>query len=149
MPELCAEEPRLQVINSSEILYMAAITLVKISICLQLQKIFVVIYRNALFWALHVFIVFTVASNASFVLVYIFQCTPRAKIFNPVIPGSCVNIDALIITSAAINVVSDIILLVIPFYFMWNLQLNLHKRLGVAAVFAVGALYVEMFLTFC
>lgn len=70
----------------------------------------------------------------------IFQCTPRAKIWNPAIPGTCLNYQAYIFATGIFNVVSDIIMLVFPMICIWNLQMSFKRKLGVSAVFFAGSL---------
>jgi hypothetical protein len=70
----------------------------------------------------------------------IFQCHPREKIWNPLIPGSCVDVRASFIFTASVNLVSDIMLLVLPIYFVLQLQMSLNRKIGISAIFASGLL---------
>lgn len=70
----------------------------------------------------------------------IFQCSPRAKIWNPEIPGACIEYQAVILATGIFNIVSDIFMLVFPVTCIWNLQLSTKRKLGVSAVFFVGIL---------
>ena len=44
------------------------------------------------------------------------------------------------ITASTINVVTDLVMLIIPFGAVWNLHLQRQKKLGLLIVFAVGGL---------
>ncbi len=88
-----------------------------------------VIWLNALFYLADLF-------------VEIFQCVPRSKIFNPAIPGHCVNINDAVIVTACINITSDILIFVLPMLKIWRLQMPSRKKVGVSAVFALGFLQV-------
>lgn len=74
----------------------------------------------------------------------IFHCIPRRKIWEPYTPGHCLDIARLIISSALINVVSDLAMFMIPLFCISSLQMPLKKKLGVAIVFAAGVLWVTM-----
>ena len=50
------------------------------------------------------------------------------------------NIAALIVVGAIINLVSDVVMLLIPLFCISSLNLPLRKKIGVSCVFATGAL---------
>ena len=75
--------------------------------------------------------------------VVIFQCNPRAKFWNPTLPGHCINSDAVDVVTAAINVLSDIVLLLLPLKCVWELQMQSRSKVAVSAVFLTGILYVH------
>ena len=70
----------------------------------------------------------------------IFQCTPRAKIWNPELPGTCLNYQTYIVATGIFNVVSDLLMIGFPMICVWNLQMSVKRKLGVSAVFFVGIL---------
>ena len=78
----------------------------------------------------------------AFFFVPIFQCSPRTKIWTPEEPGRCLDVDALYLASASFNVVSDIAMLSVPIYLIWNLQMSVQRKIGISAIFATGALSV-------
>ena len=78
----------------------------------------------------------------AFFFVPIFQCSPRTKIWTPEESGRCLDVDALYLASASFNVISDIAMLSIPIYLIWNLQMSVQRKIGVSAIFATGALSV-------
>jgi hypothetical protein len=77
----------------------------------------------------------------SLLVTFLVACTPREKIWNPTIEGHCINVPACMTAGGALNVLSDIIVFIIPLTGVWKLQLPLKKKMGVALVFAVGILY--------
>lgn len=79
----------------------------------------------------------------STMFVVIFQCNPRAKFWEPTLPGHCINIDVVDIVTAAINVLSDIVLLLLPLTCIWQLQMQSRSKVAVSAVFFTGILYVH------
>lgn len=73
-------------------------------------------------------------------LVKIFQCSPRAKAWDKSIPGHCLGVDVPILVAAAINVVSDCLILLLPMVSVWRLHMKMTRKLGVCAIFLAGSL---------
>lgn len=63
-------------------------------------------------------------------------------------PGSCRDDNALYLASAAFNMVSDIAMLSVPIYLIWNLQMSVQRKMGISAIFGTGALYVRIPISF-
>lgn len=71
----------------------------------------------------------------------LFSCTPREKIWNPLLPGKkCVNNLSLIYSTAVINVVYDVVVLLLPVPSIWRLHISLRKKFGIVLLFATGLL---------
>lgn len=71
--------------------------------------------------------------------VQIFACSPREKIWNPLITeGHCINISAGGLITASFSMVSDIFIFVLPAKTVWNLQIPCSKKLRIVALFATG-----------
>ena len=87
-------------------------------------------------------------SNVLFYVVglffWIFQCTSRGKIWNPLYEGgSCpINMRAYVLASGIINLISDITLFVLPQKIIWTLHISKHNKVGISLLFAVGILLV-------
>ena len=73
--------------------------------------------------------------------VKIFECTPRAKIFDPKVPGICVNVSMLLNTSGLFNTITDFIILLLPVHAVIKLKVNSRKKLLVVLVFTFGLWY--------
>ena len=89
-----------------------------------------------------VIIVLTTLFYFSCIIFRSLACIPRGKIWNPSVPGTCINSAAGVISSAIFNVISDFALFFIPISGIWALQVSTHKKWGISAVFATGFLYV-------
>lgn len=72
-------------------------------------------------------------------LVGAFQCTPIRKAWIKSTPGHCLNFIDLVLGAQAFNVLFDIIILILPISAIYKLHLPRYKKLGVMAIFAVGA----------
>ncbi|KAJ4294075.1 hypothetical protein N0V90_007764 [Kalmusia sp. IMI 367209] len=68
----------------------------------------------------------------------IWSCNPRSKIWHPTDDGTCINLAALLIIGAVVNFISDISILVLPIWKVWQLQLSTAKKIGVTSVFSTG-----------
>ena len=73
----------------------------------------------------------------------ILQCTPRQKIWNPLMTtGHCFDSSATDLATAIFNVVSDFTILILPMPSLWKLQMPLKRKILTTAIFATGSLYV-------
>jgi hypothetical protein len=70
--------------------------------------------------------------------VKIFECTPRAKIFNKAVPGSCVDTSALLNTSGGFNTFTDFLILFLPVRAVWDMNMTKQKKIIVVLVFTFG-----------
>ncbi|KAI0428690.1 hypothetical protein F5Y09DRAFT_332375 [Xylaria sp. FL1042] len=76
-------------------------------------------------------------------LTFLLACIPRGKISNPDLPGVCINTESSITVTGAINVLSDLAILIAPVAVIWKLQTPLKRKIGAAAVFGVGIMLGE------
>lgn len=123
-------------------MYGIVIALVKLSLLLQYLKFFVPI-RNYSFMVLLTYLVIWSTSIFYIITTFfeIFPCTPREMFWNRLITnGHCFNINAVNITSAAINCFSDFVILLLPQGVIWRLQMPFRRKLGVSAIFLTGFL---------
>ncbi|KAK1572866.1 uncharacterized protein LY79DRAFT_653338 [Colletotrichum navitas] len=71
-------------------------------------------------------------------LAIIFQCTPVEAFWNTSVSGQCINEFALAITSGTLTVLTDIIVIGLPFYIILGLKIDMKKKKGLMGVFALG-----------
>ena len=76
----------------------------------------------------------------------LFVCSPMEKIWNPLVPGHCLDIVVLPYTSGIFNIISDFYILLIPLPLVWNLNMKLSRKLRLTALFSVGLVYGLNFL---
>ena len=84
-------------------------------------------------------------SNIGFYLVAtifeIIMCSPREKIWNPLIStGHCYNANAAYMATGIFNVISDFSILILPMIPISKLQMPLKKKIMMIAIFAAGAM---------
>ncbi|SLM40448.1 hypothetical protein LPUS_11260 [Lasallia pustulata] len=127
-------------IEVASIVYGPTLFFVKLSILLQYLRVFVPTRRGdmAMFVEVHVCIwsCFFFYLVTTFLL--IFLCKPREKLWNPMLPGHCINLDAIYQITGIFNVVSDFTIMLLPVPPLWKLQLPLKRKCGVVAIFATG-----------
>lgn len=75
-------------------------------------------------------------------LAFVFACSPREKIYHPAIDGRCISATICMTAAAALNIASDISILIIPLFGIAKLQMPLKKKLITSSVFGIGVLYV-------
>ncbi|KAK8091637.1 hypothetical protein PG997_001998 [Apiospora hydei] len=122
--------------------YTFTITLLKSAIVLEWLRIFVprgTPRRNSSFyWISVALLVGNFLFNSAAIVVINLSCTPHAKAWDQLLPGSCFDGRGLYVASAVVNFVIDLVILVLPQRVIWGLKMSVQKRLGVSAVFVVG-----------
>jgi len=99
------------------------------------MKMYVMIHVNI--WTLFVF--YTVDTFFE-----IFSCNPRELAWNKLLDhGTCFNAEALIVAAGTVNVVSDFVILFLPIFSIWRLQMERKQKVQLTAVFAFGLLYIK------
>lgn len=68
----------------------------------------------------------------------IWECTPRAKIWNKSIERTCVHIAKLLNADGVFNTSSDIFILLVPVKALWTLQMKIARKVGIGLLFTVG-----------
>lgn len=119
--------------------YTATGGLAKTMVFLQLKKIFTTGAYDAVFWV----IVGSLVANAMFytamLFLYIFTCWPREKIWNSAIEGRCLDSNKVNMAMGMLNVFSDMEAFAVPAWAIWHLNMELKRKIGVFAIFGVGA----------
>lgn len=124
------------------IVYFLQTSLLKLAFISFYMRIFTARTTRRILWA-----TFTVVAlwGFSFVMVAIFVCKPISYLWTQwdgLHDGECLSDAAYVWTNAASNIAFDIWILAIPLWEVRKLQLHWKKKLGVALMFGLGALYV-------
>ncbi|KAI1505266.1 hypothetical protein F5X99DRAFT_430529 [Biscogniauxia marginata] len=121
-----------------EMIYIAALSLTKVSILLFYLKLFPKRSFRICTW-------FLIAANIIYALTYvfllIFQCNPiqGAWLFwDGEFEAQCLSINVLSWSAAAINILLDLAVIILPLPELFQLSLSLRKKLQIMAMFAVG-----------
>ncbi|KAJ5397854.1 hypothetical protein N7509_005967 [Penicillium cosmopolitanum] len=120
-------------------MYNASLAFTKFSILLQYIRIFPArSFRLACYVVMAI-----VATYSSWAIVsgYV-NCVPVAKFWNHDLPGHCLNFEAVWFFNASMNILTDVILLVLPMPLLVKLQLPRTQKIALMGVFAIGILVV-------
>ena len=130
----------LQLIDISSMTYTLVILSTKASILLLFLRVFspsrpVRISIHVALWA-------NIGFYVPGFFMQLFWCVPRDAIWNLRMRQNARCLDAFgaQLASAAINVLSDLTILILPISTVWTLQMPGRKKLGILAVFATGSL---------
>lgn len=68
------------------------------------------------------------------------QCVPYQAIWKFYLESKCYKVTDIMLTSASVQVFSDIAMVLLPQRVIWGLNMNIQRKLGVAVIFGVGLL---------
>ena len=119
---------------------MPSILITKVSILLQLLEIFVPTKRSYRWYTLLILMGANVVFFTILFFMEIFSCIPREKIWNPTVPGKCIAIQNTFVATGVINVCDDFLILILPVYWVWLLQISTKRKAGISLIFAAGLL---------
>ena len=100
--------------------------------------------RDVVYWVITGSLIANTLAYTTFLFLYIFTCWPRDKIWYPIVPGRCMPVNELNLAVGTLNAILDIEALFVPAWAIWQLRMEVRKKLSVFAVFAVGALAVAI-----
>ncbi|GME34084.1 putative integral membrane protein [Neofusicoccum parvum] len=139
-PEWVMEALRINIIF--EILYPIGVALTKVSICLNYLRIFPMQTFNDYFCKGA--IIYSVCWCISTMIPQIDQyvnCPPVANQEDRIrINRDCINQQAFLITTAALNSFSDLCIFLWPARFIWGMHVPKDQRLGLVGLFCVGVI---------
>jgi hypothetical protein len=70
----------------------------------------------------------------------IFQCVPIHSKWTPGVVPKCINYVAMIIACGVINIITDFIMLGLPIFPLWSLQVSSHRKWALTFMFLIGGL---------
>lgn len=133
-PELVIDHSQWIYISSA--FYLPSILGYRIALLLMYLRLFGVnqTFRYAT-WAVMFFVTSYLTSN---IITLIFGCSPIAKYWKSDEPGHCLNLVMADHAYGSMNVVSDVLLFLLPLPMVWQLNLTRKDKWGVALVFMGG-----------
>jgi hypothetical protein len=96
-------------------------------------------------WKWSVYSVFFLVAgyNLAILLVVLFGCTPFKKSWDlTILEGSCVDRGAVYVCTAALGILSDLVLLVMPLPMILQLQMPRRQKAGLVVLFVIGSALV-------
>ena len=91
-------------------------------------------------WFIYAGMGFVVSAYIALFFATVFECSPVRRSWYPELPGHCLPVRGLPWASGAINVFSDIFVVVVPIPCIWQLNMKLQRKLRILAVFSLGTL---------
>ncbi|TVY78271.1 hypothetical protein LSUE1_G006774 [Lachnellula suecica] len=124
-----------------ELMYCPITWLAKAALLLQLQRTFAPNRKGYVYTACQMLLWGNLAFYAGSFFAILFECVPQERIWNPTITtGHCIQTGDLLIAMGVINVISDLMILVLPLWAIAHLQMGTKLKLGVSAIFATGVI---------
>ena len=129
-----------------EIYYSPMIYITKLSILMQYLEIFTPkrLGRVKTYWTIHALIWANLMVYVAILIAFVLLCIPREKIWDPTVPGQCINIYAGETSTSIINIISDFSILILPITQVLQLQLPRKRKAGMIAIFAFGWWYARI-----
>ncbi|KAL8724624.1 MAG: hypothetical protein Q9181_006745 [Wetmoreana brouardii] len=121
-----------------QILYGPLMLSAKLCVLLQMQRVFRGSKRDSVFWSIQVLIWFNLLFYITVTATFSGVCSSMARISNLQLPGLCHSGNALVVTTSAIDILSDVTILILPIFAVWKLKLPINRKLIISAVFGSG-----------
>ena len=83
--------------------------------------------------------VFIVISSIALFCALTFSCTPLKATWDITIPGKCIDRTAVYVALAALNIITDVVLLIVPIPMVIKLQMPTVQKIGVTILFTLGS----------
>lgn len=71
-------------------------------------------------------------------------CRPISQFWSPTVNGTCGNERVFGITASALNLVTDVIILIMPMPMLWGLHMPVAKKIQLTMAFGLGNWYVHV-----
>jgi hypothetical protein len=135
-PKVQVADPKSQVFYVSIVFYYAGLGAVKMSILLQYLRVFAIKMRTVTVVTMAIIGMWSTA----LVFVSIFTCSPVEGFWDRSLNAKCIpNLPQWYINAAG-NIVTDIVIFMLPIPVLWKLQLPKSQRLSLIAIFGLGTL---------
>jgi hypothetical protein len=96
-------------------------------------------FNIAVYFVLSIVVAYTLMGAFSF----LYACQPMIRTWVPSTPGTCINVNAWYGTLVSLNVFTDLVLLLLPFWILKPLRVCFAQKAAIAAVLGAGSLYVS------
>ena len=125
-----------KLLKAAEIMWTTSVTFPKlVALSLYVRLFFDPIRRLSYLTA-----VFVVCTCLGMVLTAILECHPFAFSWDKSIPGGhCINLNKNFAYMSIPNLVSDLVILILPLQPLWRLQIPRSSKIGLIATFVIGS----------
>ncbi|KAL3420746.1 integral membrane protein [Phlyctema vagabunda] len=119
-----------------EIVYYVCVAFTKFSLLTLYLRFFTTKKLRMTAYATMLFVTLT---GISIIIVIVFQCKPIPYAWNKAITGGkCVNVTAVFYSHAAINILTDFVIYIMPMKVLWGIARPRNEKIGLVVVFAIG-----------
>lgn len=124
-----------------QILYNPILALVKSSVLVFLLRIGG--QRREIRYSIHTLNFFNIGLMIAIFVTVIFQCDPIPyfwkRIMNPEMEGKCIETGIFYVTTAALTIFTDVLVLALPFWIFMGLKMAPKVKFAIMVVFLLGA----------
>lgn len=128
--------PLLQIYWVSQQLYALVQLTIQISILALYARVFPTRWIRIAVW---VGIVTFIIQDVIYIGMIIFRCSPMDAIWDVRVTGRCLDLNRIGLSGAILHIVEHFILLVLPLYELWKLNLSRRKKIQLCLVFTLGS----------
>ncbi|KAL8894621.1 MAG: hypothetical protein Q9192_004176, partial [Flavoplaca navasiana] len=125
-------------INDANMVYLVTLLGYKMSILILYLRLFAV---NRTFryvtWSMMFFVCGYLMAN---LWTQIFGCSPRSKYWEPSTPGHCIDYTKAGLAYGSMNIISDLLILILPIPLVWRLKLSRREKVGISVIFMSGTI---------
>ncbi|KAK8162013.1 hypothetical protein IWX90DRAFT_515640 [Phyllosticta citrichinensis] len=120
--------------------YSVVLPLLKTAILLDWCRIFVPSSRsdNIFWWCCVAISIFQCVWGIMCIGLLNGQCSEHKAIWEFWLQKKCYSFSNIMLTSASVQVATDIVMALLPHKFIWSLQMSLTRKLGISIIFSVG-----------
>jgi hypothetical protein len=83
---------------------------------------------------------FVVAGSFANLLQPFLMCRPFRGLYDPTVPAKCGDELASLIAMGVFQVATDMVILGLPIYTLWNLKMKSQKKVGLVGIFMIAFL---------
>ncbi|PGH04418.1 hypothetical protein AJ80_08529 [Polytolypa hystricis UAMH7299] len=118
-----------------QILYKFTINLTKISILLLYRRLF---DTRRFRLICHLVLFYVAMYGLASIIATGLECSPIRRVFDKAVEGSCIDLTAFWYTTATSNIVTDIVILILPLPVIQTLRLPKRQKYGLMLIFTLG-----------
>ena len=126
-----------QTLFAFSLLQTITVTLIKVSLLFSYWRTFVTkTFRRATY----IVGAIIVANAIENLFVFMFQCNPVSKGWDPEVRGHCINQGLFITLASLFYIVTDFAIYIMPMPVIWRLQMTRRRKIEISIVFLIGGL---------
>ncbi|OAL47158.1 hypothetical protein IQ07DRAFT_634150 [Pyrenochaeta sp. DS3sAY3a] len=128
--------------NTAQVIYCPLCFLVKMSILLQYLQLFAPSrsINRTMWYGTWCTVAATFVAYTAFTFWTLFYCSPRTMIWNKLEMGTCMDVNIILFSQGGFNILSDVVVLLLPISSLWQLNVPLAKKIFITLMFGTGLL---------